>query len=81
MSHSHGDLNEAIVKSKNGRYGLKIPWVPGKKITKSNEAQSRSHLKGVERKLERNPELNRAYQGIAETVEKGATTKWVRGRS
>ena len=67
LSDIHREFNENLVKSKDGRYEVKIPWVPGSRITESNEAQSRSRLKSVERKLGRNPDLKRAYQEIVET--------------
>ena len=67
LSDIHRDINENIVKSEDGRYKVKVPWVPGSKITKSNEAQSKSRLKSVERILDKNPELKRAYQDIVET--------------
>ena len=66
FSDIHREFNENIVKGRDGRYKVKIPWVPGSRITESNEAQSRSRLKSVERKLVRNPELKRAYQDIVE---------------
>ena len=66
LSDIHREFNENIVKGRDGRYEVKIPWVPGSRITESNEAQSRSRLKSVERKLVRNPELKRAYQDIVE---------------
>ena len=67
LSDIHRDSNENIVKSEDGRYEVKVPWVPGSKITKSNEAQSKPRLKSVERKLDKNAELKRAYQDIVET--------------
>ena len=39
LSDIHGEFNESIVESKDGRYEVKIPWVPGSRITDSNEAQ------------------------------------------
>lgn len=56
-------MNENLVKGKDGRYEVRIPWVSG---SESNEAQSRS-LRSVERKTDRNPEWKRKYQDIVET--------------
>ena len=60
----HREFNENINNSKDGRYEVKIPWVPGSRITENDGAQSRSRLKSVERRMYRNPELKRAYQDI-----------------
>ena len=66
VSDIHYDFNESITQDINGRYEVKIPWIPGQEIKESNEAQSRSRLRNVERKLSRNPELREAYQSIVE---------------
>ena len=80
LSDIHREFNENLVKSKDGRYEVKIPWVPGSRITESNEAQSRSRLKSVERKLGRNPDLKRAYQEIVDTAERGNSGESTRAR-
>ena len=66
VSDIHYEFNESITQDINGRYEVKIPWIPGQEIKESNEAQSRSRLRNVERKLSRNPELREAYQNIIE---------------
>ena len=70
LSDIHREFNENLVRRKDERYEAKIPWISGSKIIESNDAQSRSRLKSVERKLDRNPELKRAYQDIEETQRK-----------
>ena len=75
-SDIHYEFNENITQDINGRYEVKIPWIPGQEIKESNEAQSRSRLRNVERKLSRNPELREAYQNIIkEQIKEGVVEK------
>eukprot|EP00795_Rhopilema_esculentum_P016066 gene16066-biopygen5420 len=60
VSDIHYEFNESITQDINERYEVKVPWVPGQEIKESNEAQGRSRLRNVERKLSRNPELREA---------------------
>ena len=41
----------------HGRYEVRLPWIPGTKLSETNELQSRLRLKWVENKLECDEDL------------------------
>ena len=66
LSDIHREFNENISRQSNGRYEIKIPWIPGSDLTETNEIQSRRRLKNVERKLRHDEKLQKEYTGIVE---------------
>ena len=48
----------------DGRYEVKIPWIPGSELSKTDESQSRKRLQNVERKLRQNEQLRNDYTEI-----------------
>ena len=58
------DFRENVVRNENGRYEVKVPWIPGARLSETNEAQSRLRLKRVEKKLESDPQLRQDYEKI-----------------
>jgi hypothetical protein len=76
----HREFKENIVRDENGRYEVKVPWIPGAQLSETNEAQSRLRLKRVEKKLESNAQLRKDYEKIivdqmsAGVIEKAPST-------
>ena len=60
----HKEFKENIVRDKNGRYEVQVPWIPGAQLSETNEAQSRLRLKRVVRRLENDAELRKDYEKI-----------------
>ena len=60
------EFHENICRKEDGRYGVNVPWVPGAKLTKTNELQSRKRLHNLERKLENKESLKQEYTKIVE---------------
>ena len=60
----HREFKENIVHDINGRYEVKVPWIPGTQLSETNETQSRLRLKRVERKLEQDECLRKDYEKI-----------------
>ena len=55
------EFRENIVRQSDGRYEVKIPWIPGSELSETNESQSRKRLQNVERKLRQNKQLRNDY--------------------
>ena len=67
---------ENIVKRSDGRHEVGVPWVPGAKLSNTNEMASRKRLENVERKLGRNEDLKIEYEKIIhEQLEQGIVEK------
>ena len=67
----YNEFNETIVRDKEGRYQVNVPWIPGARLTETNETQSKKRLRSVVRKLDRDPSLRTEYRNIvAEQLEK-----------
>ncbi|CAB4040528.1 Hypothetical predicted protein, partial [Paramuricea clavata] len=60
----HREFKENIVHDINGRYEVKVPWIPGTQLSETNETQSRLRLKRVEKKLEQDECLRKDYEKI-----------------
>ena len=60
------EFHENICRKEDGRYEVNVPWVPGAKLTKTNELQSRKRLNNLERKLENKESLKQEYTKIVE---------------
>ena len=58
------EFRENIVRQSDGRYEVKIPWIPGSELSETNESQSRKRLQNVERKLRQNEQLRNDYTEI-----------------
>ncbi len=58
------EFRENIVRDENGRYEVKVPWIPGTQLSETNEVQSRLRLKRVEKKLELDEKLKKDYEKI-----------------
>ena len=58
------EFKENIVRKNDGRYEVKVPWIPGTHLSDTNEEQSRQRLKRVERKLSESKELRDEYEKI-----------------
>ncbi len=63
-SDIHKEFVENIQVDTEGRYEVEIPWIPGSTVKETNELQSRKRLRNVERKLEKDPVLKKAYEDI-----------------
>ena len=60
------EFHENICRKEDGRYEVNVPWVPGAKLTKTNELQCRKRLQNLERKLENKESLKQEYTKILE---------------
>ena len=70
------EFQESISKRSDGRYEVGVPWIPGAKLSNTNEEPSRRRLHNVERKLKRNEELKFEYDNIVhEQIEQGIVEK------
>ena len=58
------EFQEGISKRSDGRYEVSVPWIPGAKLSNTNEEPSRRRLHNAERKLKRNEELKIEYDNI-----------------
>ena len=54
------EFQESISKRSDGRYKVGVPWIPGAKLSNTNEEPRRRRLYNVERKL-RNKKLKTEY--------------------
>ena len=70
------EFNEAISRNEEGRYQVGIPWIPGARLTDTNEMQSRRRLKSVNKKINHDPGLKAEYQKIiSDQLDKGIIEK------
>ena len=58
------EFRENVTRRTDGRYEVRVPWIPGSYLVNTNEEPSRKRLAGVERRLSHNPKLKEEYQGI-----------------
>ena len=58
------EFRDNIVRRSDGRYEVKIPWIPGSELSETNESQSRKRLQNVKRKLRQNEQLRNDYTEI-----------------
>ena len=59
-------VKENITRSKEGRFQVKLSWIPNHPELKSNEQPSRRRLQNTMRKLSKDPETKLAYDQIIE---------------
>ena len=52
------------MRQSDGRYEVKIPWIPRSELSETNEPQSRKRLQNVECKLGQNEQLRNDYTEI-----------------
>ena len=70
------EFQESISKRSDGRFEVGVPWIPGAKLSNTNEEPSRRRLHSVERKLTRNEELKIEYGNtVHEQIEEGIVEK------
>ena len=60
------DFGESIMRQEDGRYQVSIPWIPGSKLTSTNEQHSRTRLHKVNRKLAKDESLEQEYKRVVE---------------
>ena len=58
----YNEFNQTIVRDKEGRSQVNVPWIPGARLTET--AQSKKRLRSVVRKLDRDPSLRTEYRNI-----------------
>ena len=59
QSTVYAEFQENITKKDDGRYEVAVPWLPGVVLSNTNEEPSRKRLHNVNRKLNRDPQLQR----------------------
>ena len=62
----YDEFNENIVRYHDGRFEVKLPWVPNHPELKTNEGPACKRLHNVMRKLWNDPETKQAYDKIIE---------------
>ena len=76
------EFKDDIRRREDGRYEVRVPWIPGSTVESTNEQTSRSRIQNVNKKLIQNPELKEEYDkiikeqlrdGIIETVPEQAS--------
>ena len=60
------EFRENITRQDDGRYQVAILWIPGSKLTTTNEQPSRRRLSNVDKKLTKDESLKREYEKIIE---------------
>ena len=60
------EFPESVTRQDDGRYEVSIPWIPGSKLTTTNEQPSRRRLFNVNKKLVKDENLKREYEKIIE---------------
>ncbi|XP_028412574.1 uncharacterized protein LOC114535467 [Dendronephthya gigantea] len=60
------EFRENITRQDDGRYKVSIPWIPGSKLTTTNEQQGRRRLSNVNKKLAKDENLKQEYEKIIE---------------
>ena len=76
------EFKDDIRRREDGRYEVRVPWIPGSTLESTNEQTSRSRIQNANKKLIQNPELKEEYDkiikeqlrdGILETVPEQAS--------
>ena len=62
----YDDFKENITRTKEGRFQVKLPWIPNHPELKSNEQPARRRLQNTMRKLSKDPVTKLAYDQIIE---------------
>ena len=57
-------FKESVKRGVDGRYEVRVPWIPGSSLSSTNEQPSRRRLIRVEKKLSLNPKLREEYGKI-----------------
>ncbi|CAB3998689.1 Hypothetical predicted protein [Paramuricea clavata] len=58
------EFRENITRQEDDRYQVSIPWIPGSKLTTTNEQPSRRRLFNVNKKLAKDENLKQEYEKI-----------------
>ena len=70
------ESQESISKKSDGRYEVGVPWIPGTKLSNTNEDPSRKRLHNVEQKLKKSEKLKMEYINIVqEQIDQGIVEK------
>ena len=62
----YDEFKENITRTKEGRFQVKLPWIPNHPKLTSNEQPARRRLQNTLRKLSKNPEIKLVYDQIIE---------------
>ena len=57
----YDEFKENITRTKEGRFQVKLPWIPNHPELKSNEQPARRRFQNTMRKLSKDPETKLAY--------------------
>ena len=60
------EFKDDITRREDGRYEVRVPWIPGSTLESTNEQASRRRLQNVNKKLIQNPDLKKEYEKIIE---------------
>ena len=58
------EFKENVTGQEDGRYNVNMLWIPGMKLTETNEAQSRKRLYNVEQRMRNDGKLQAEYAEI-----------------
>ena len=60
------EFKDDVTRQEDGRYQVRVPWIPGSTLTSTNEQASRKRLQNVNKKLTQNQRLKEEYEKIIE---------------
>ena len=60
------EFKDDITRREDGRFEVRVPWIPGSTLESTNKQASRRRLQNVNKKLIQNPELKKEYEKIIE---------------
>ena len=60
------EFKDDITRREDGRYEVRVPWIPGNTLEGTNEQASRRRLQNVNNKLIQNPDQKKEYEKIIE---------------
>ncbi|CAB4026412.1 Hypothetical predicted protein [Paramuricea clavata] len=63
---AYHEFTENITRADEGRYQVKVPWIPGQSLPNSNLEPSGKRLANVCKKIERDEKLKNSYDEIIE---------------
>ena len=56
------EFKDDITRQEDGRYQVRVPWIPGSALTSTNEQASRKRLQIVNKKLIQDQKLKEEYE-------------------
>ena len=60
------EFKDNVMRQEDGRYEVRVPWIPGSTLASTNEQASRKRLQNVNKKLIQNDRLKEQYEKIVE---------------